>query len=58
LAKYTRIRDFCREHGLDFHPAGTGIGHQIMMERGYAQPGWLVVASDSHANTYGAMGAL
>ncbi|MGK7312301.1 MAG: homoaconitase [Candidatus Longimicrobiales bacterium M2_2A_002] len=58
LAKYTRIRDFCREHGLDFHPAGTGIGHQIMMERGYVQPGWLVVASDSHANTYGAMGAL
>ncbi len=58
LAKYTRIRTFCREHGLDFHPAGTGIGHQIMVERGYAQPGWLVVASDSHANTYGAVGAL
>jgi homoaconitate hydratase len=58
LEKYTRIRDFCREHGLDFHPAGTGIGHQIMVERGYVQPGWLVVASDSHANTYGAVGAL
>jgi homoaconitate hydratase len=58
LEKYTRIRAFCRHHGLDFHPAGTGIGHQIMMERGYVQPGWLVVASDSHANTYGALGAL
>ncbi|MFW5947404.1 MAG: homoaconitase, partial [Gemmatimonadota bacterium] len=58
LEKYTRIRTFCREQGLDFHPAGTGIGHQIMVERGYVQPGWLVVASDSHANMYGAMGAL
>ncbi len=58
LEKYTRIRTFCRDHGIDFHPAGTGIGHQIMVERGYAQPGRLVVASDSHANTYGAVGAL
>jgi homoaconitate hydratase len=58
VEKYTLIRAFCREHGLDFHPAGTGIGHQIMMERGYALPGTLVVASDSHANTYGAVGAL
>lgn len=56
--KYTRIRAFCREHGLDFHPAGTGIGHQLIVERGYALPGTLVVASDSHANTYGAVGAL
>ncbi len=58
LEKYTRIRAFAREHGLDFHPAGTGIGHQIIVERGYALPGTLVVASDSHANTYGAVGAL
>jgi homoaconitate hydratase len=56
--KYLRIRDFCRHHGLAFHPAGTGIGHQIMMERGFALPGALVVASDSHANSYGAVGAL
>jgi homoaconitate hydratase len=58
VEKYTLIRAFCREHGLDFHPAGTGIGHQIIMDRGYALPGTLVVASDSHANTYGAVGAL
>ncbi len=58
LEKYHRIRDFCREHDLAFHPAGTGIGHQIMMERGFALPGSLAVASDSHANTYGAVGAL
>jgi homoaconitate hydratase len=58
LRKYQAIRAFCREHGLDFHPPGTGIGHQVMMERGYVLPGTLVVASDSHANTYGALGAL
>jgi homoaconitate hydratase len=58
IEKYRRIRDFCRTHGLVFHPEGTGIGHQIMLERGFAQPGSLVVASDSHANTYGAVGAL
>jgi homoaconitate hydratase len=58
VAKYRRIRDFCRRHDLTFHPAGTGIGHQIMLERGFALPGALVVASDSHANSYGAVGAL
>jgi homoaconitate hydratase len=58
LEKYARIEAFCREHGLDFHPAGTGIGHQLMVERGYVLPGTLVVASDSHANMYGALGAL
>ncbi len=58
VEKYRRIRDFCRHHGLAFHPAGTGIGHQVMMERGFALPGTLVVASDSHANSYGALGAL
>jgi homoaconitate hydratase len=56
--KYTLIRAFCRENGIDFYPAGTGIGHQIMVERGYVLPGTLVVASDSHANMYGAVGAL
>jgi homoaconitate hydratase len=56
--KYARIRAFCRQHALDFYPAGTGIGHQIIVDRGYALPGSLVVAPDPHANTYGAVGAL
>jgi homoaconitate hydratase len=58
LAKYERIRDFAEEQGIDFHPAGRGIGHQVMIEEGYAWPGALVVASDSHANLYGGIGAL
>lgn len=58
LGSYARIEAFAREHNLAFYPAGTGIGHQIMIERGYAVPGSLVVASDSHANMYGAVGCL
>ncbi|MCG8417947.1 MAG: 3-isopropylmalate dehydratase large subunit [Proteobacteria bacterium] len=58
LQKYTRIKQFADEQGIDFYPAGTGIGHQIMMEQGYLKPGSLVVASDSHANLYGAAGSL
>ena len=58
LAKYASIEAFAAEQGIHFYPAGTGIGHQIMMSHGYVTPGALVVASDSHANMYGALGAL
>ncbi len=58
LAKYRAIKAFAAEHGIDFYPAGTGIGHQVMVSMGYVLPGSLVVASDSHANMYGALGAL
>jgi len=56
--KYREIEAFAREHGVDFYPAGSGIGHQIMVERGYVTPGSFVVASDSHSNMYGALGAV
>lgn len=58
LAKYRDIQEFAQARGIDFYPAGTGIGHQIMMAHGYVVPGSLVVASDSHSNMYGALGAL
>jgi len=58
LEKYAKIEAFAGEHGIDFYPAGTGISHQVMVEQGYVVPGALVVASDSHSNLYGAMGAL
>src|ERR1051326_2638994 len=58
VKKYRAIEAFAREQGIDFYPAGTGIGHQIMCERGYVTPGSFVVASDSHANMYGALGAV
>ena len=58
VQKYAGIETFARDMGVDFYPAGRGIGHQIMCEEGYAWPGTLVVASDSHANMYGGLGAL
>ena len=58
LAKYRGMEAFARQHGIDFYPPGTGIGHQIMVEQGYVLPGSFVVASDSHSNMYGALGAI
>src|SRR5271166_5086741 len=58
LKKYRAIEAFAKEQGVDFYPAGSGIGHQIMVERGYVIPGAFVVASDSHSNMYGALGAV
>ncbi|EEU41237.1 uncharacterized protein NECHADRAFT_95300 [Fusarium vanettenii 77-13-4] len=58
LRKYKNIQEFAEKHGTAFYPAGRGIGHQIMIEEGYAWPGSLAVASDSHSNIYGGIGCL
>ncbi|HSL89645.1 MAG TPA: homoaconitase, partial [Ignavibacteriaceae bacterium] len=58
LEKYRKIEEFSKLMGADFYPAGRGIGHQIMCEEGYAWPGTMVVASDSHSNMYGGLGCL
>ena len=58
LGKYAKIASFAAEQGIDHYPAGTGIGHQVMIERGYVRPGRMVVASDSHSNIYGALACL
>lgn len=58
LTKYRQIEEFAQKQQVDFYPAGRGIGHQIMVEEGYAWPGALVVASDSHTNMYGGIGCL
>ena len=58
LEKYKKIEEFSKSMGADFYPAGRGIGHQIMCEEGYAWPGTMAVASDSHSNMYGGLGCL
>jgi homoaconitate hydratase len=58
LKKYSQIEEFAKKQGVVFYPAGRGIGHQIMVEEGYAWPGTLAVASDSHSNMYGGIGCL
>ncbi|CAD6580444.1 MAG: mitochondrial Homoaconitase [Alectoria sarmentosa] len=56
LKKYAQIEAFAKAQGVEFYPAGRGIGHQIMCEEGIAWPGTVTVASDSHANMYGGLG--
>ncbi|KXN91692.1 Homoaconitase, mitochondrial [Leucoagaricus sp. SymC.cos] len=58
LAKYASIEEFARKYGVDFYPAGRGIGHQVLVEEGYAFPYTLTVASDSHSNMYGGVGCV
>jgi 3-isopropylmalate/(R)-2-methylmalate dehydratase large subunit len=54
------IREFVAEQGIshfyDLNSHG-GICHQIMCEEGYAAPGLIIIGTDSHTCTSGAMGA-
>jgi homoaconitate hydratase family protein len=50
------IREFVKKYGVKhFFDVGEGICHQIMIEKGFALPGTLVVGSDSHTCAYGAL---
>ncbi|MCS7037914.1 MAG: 3-isopropylmalate dehydratase large subunit [Saprospiraceae bacterium] len=53
-------RRVVREHHIThFYDLGNqGIAHQIMVEKGHVLPGTISIGTDSHANTYGAVGAL
>lgn len=53
------VREFVREQGITaFYDVGEGICHQLMVERGHALPGTLIVGKDSHSTSYGAVGAM
>lgn len=55
---HRRVREFIARFDLrHFFDIGEGICHQVMLERGLAPPGEIVVGSDSHTCTYGAVGA-
>jgi len=50
------IREFVKKYGVKhFFDVGEGICHQVMIEKGFARPGTLVVGSDSHTCAYGAL---
>ncbi|PYE53317.1 3-isopropylmalate dehydratase large subunit [Deinococcus yavapaiensis] len=50
-------REYASAHGCRLFDVGRGICHQVLMEEGLARPGWIVLGSDSHSTTYGAVGA-
>jgi 3-isopropylmalate dehydratase large subunit len=52
---HARIREFAVEHRIT-NLFAEGICHQVMVEKGFVQPGGLVVGADSHSTTYGAFG--
>jgi 3-isopropylmalate/(R)-2-methylmalate dehydratase large subunit len=52
------IREFVKTHKIKhFFDVGTGVCHQIVVEKGLALPGKLLLGSDSHTCSYGAIGA-
>jgi 3-isopropylmalate/(R)-2-methylmalate dehydratase large subunit len=51
------IREYVRKYDIKhFYDVGTGVCHQVLVEKGLAVPGTLVVGSDSHTCMYGALG--
>jgi len=50
------LRSFARETGCRICEVGDGVCHQLVAER-FARPGDVVVGSDSHTVTAGALGA-
>ena len=55
---HRETREFVREQGISaFYDVGEGICHQVLIAEGHALPGSLIVGSDSHTCTYGALGA-
>ncbi len=52
-----KIRAFAREEGVRLFEVGRGICHQVLVEEKLARPGRIVIGSDSHSTSYGAVGA-
>jgi len=51
------LRGFAEEQGILNYDIFCGVCHQVMPEKGHVLPGSLVVGTDSHTCTYGALGA-
>lgn len=56
-----KIREFVAKQGIkkfhDIRGDEGGICHQILPEYGYVRPGFVVVGTDSHTTSHGALGA-
>jgi 3-isopropylmalate/(R)-2-methylmalate dehydratase large subunit len=56
-----KVREFVAAQGIEkFHDIRGdqgGICHQVLPENGYVRPGAVVVGTDSHTTTHGALGA-
>lgn len=51
------MREFCAAQGIDkLFDVGRGVCHQVLIEDGLVAPGAIVVETDSHTTTLGALG--
>jgi 3-isopropylmalate/(R)-2-methylmalate dehydratase large subunit len=51
------MRKFAAEQGIHNYDINEGVCHQVVLEKGLAAPGEIVVGADSHTCMYGAVGA-
>ncbi|MDX1412827.1 MAG: 3-isopropylmalate dehydratase large subunit [Candidatus Promineifilaceae bacterium] len=51
------VRRFAQEQGIRLFDVGRGICHQVLVEEDVARPGMVILGSDSHSTSYGAVGA-
>ncbi|MBP8624764.1 MAG: 3-isopropylmalate dehydratase large subunit [Methanothrix sp.] len=51
------LRKFAQEQGILNYDIFCGVCHQVMPEKGHVLPGNIIVGTDSHTCTYGALGA-
>ncbi|MBI4666060.1 MAG: aconitate hydratase [Nitrospinae bacterium] len=54
---YEFLRTTCARYGIGFWKPGSGIIHQVALER-YAFPGQMIIGTDSHTPNAGGLGAL
>ncbi|MDG6999470.1 MAG: 3-isopropylmalate dehydratase large subunit [Nitrososphaerota archaeon] len=52
------MKEFAAAQGIKMYKEGDGIEHTVVTEEGFVRPGEIVVATDSHTDTVGAIGAL
>jgi methanogen homoaconitase large subunit len=56
--KQQEVRRWVRAQGIpNLFDVGRGISHPVLVEEGLAQPGMLILGSDSHSTAYGCIGA-
>ncbi len=54
---HIQLRKFAEEQGILNYDIFCGVCHQVMPEKGHVLPGSVIVGTDSHTCTYGALGS-
>lgn len=51
------LREFTNKENIRLFEVGNGICHQLLPEKGMIRPGEIIIGTDSHTCTYGALNA-